>query len=510
MNYLPINLRLEGGRCLVVGGGNVALQKVRVLSAAGARTVVVAPKIDPQITSEPGVTPLARGFEPADLDGMLLAIAATNDARLNHRIHDLATERGILVNVVDDPAYCQFIFPSILRRGELAISVSTAGAGPALARLLRTDLERRYDRDFGRTLELLRELRGRTRRELVCPGARRAANECLSYMAFRASHGRPAGFAQRMEGLVQELGEAAARERRPAPLTASALEDRSAIPRDAATGCNTLVGAGPGRPDLITLAGLNALRRAEVVVYDRLVNTDLLAHAPRAEHLYMGKEPGRGHHVQQDRINDYIVDQALSGRRVVRLKGGDPLLFGRGGEEVQAAREKGVPVRIIPGVTSGLAAAASAGIPITHRDLASSVAFVTGRGSHGRGLDWAALARAVDTIVIYMAVQRNQAIAQELIEAGLPTNRSPRSTTPRSPTSKSPSAHWPTWRSAWVWRASSRPRSSSSGKSSGCASNCRLWRNTRARRPAPEGRNLPSAWRPSLHRMGRPESPRRV
>ncbi len=426
MNYLPINFRLEGGRCLVVGGGNVALQKVRVLSAAGAQTVVVAPNIHPQITAEPGVTPRARGFEPADLDGMLLAIAATNDAQLNHRIHDLATERGVLVNVVDDPAYCQFIFPSILRRGDLAISVSTAGAGPALARLLRTDLEARYERDFGQTLELLRELRGRTRRALVCPGARRAANECLSYMAFRASHGRPTGLEQRMEGLVGELGEAAARERRPVPLSAAEPEGRIASPRDAATGCITLVGAGPGQPDLITLAGLKALRRAEVVVYDRLVNTDLLAHAPRAEHLYMGKEPGRGHHVQQARINDYIVDQALRGRRVVRLKGGDPLLFGRGGEEVQAAREKGIPIRIIPGVTSGLAAAASAGIPITHRDLASSVAFVTGCGTGGRrhrGADWAALARAVDTIVIYMAVQQNQAIAQKLVEAGRPPDQ---------------------------------------------------------------------------------------
>ncbi len=186
----------------------------------------------------------------------------------------------------------------------------------------------------------------------------------------------------------------------------------------------TLLGAGPGDPELLTLAGLRALEMAEVVVYDRLVNPALLAHAPTAQHIEVGKRPGENHALQQARINEIIVSEALAGRRVVRLKGGDPFIFGRGGEEVAAARAAGIPIRVIPGVTSALGAAAEAGFPLTHRDAASSVAFVTGCRAEGceGGPDWRALARAVDTIVIYMGVSRLAVIAGELMAGGRPAS----------------------------------------------------------------------------------------
>ncbi len=422
MPYLPINVQLEGAHVVVVGGGRIALQKARVLAAAGAALRVVAPRILPAISALPGARCHPRPFREEDLDGALLAIAATDDRALNLRVYAAARARRVLVNVVDDPTHCDFIFPSILRRGELAVSVSTAGAGPALARMLREELEAEFPEDYGAALTRLRELRRTLRRELICPGAVRAGAEALSAMAARARRpDRLADELARMQALADELTAAA---RGLAGQPAGAAEPPA---NGRAGGRLTLVGAGPGDPDLITVAGRDALRAADVVIYDRLVHPELLRHAPAsAVRVYLGKRPGEPHQPTQDRIHDLIVEHGRAGRHVVRLKGGDPMLFGRGGEELEVAARAGIPARVIPGVTAALGAAAAARLPLTHRELASSVAFVTGCGAAHRGdpgVDWAALARAVDTIVIYMGVEHLTGIAAALVAAGRPAGQ---------------------------------------------------------------------------------------
>jgi siroheme synthase-like protein len=209
MKTMPINLNLEGRTCLVVGGGEIALQKVRVLAASGARIRVVAPFVLRAIEAHPEVSVERRPFREEDLDGVLFAIAATDDAELNRRVHALGRQRGLLVNCVDDPAYCDFIVPSILRRGELAVSVSTGGNSPALARRLREWLEGGLDEGFGEVLTLLEKLRRRARERVGCPGARRAANECLAQMALRARGGKPDDLRRRMEEVVERVEGAA-------------------------------------------------------------------------------------------------------------------------------------------------------------------------------------------------------------------------------------------------------------------------------------------------------------
>jgi uroporphyrin-III C-methyltransferase/precorrin-2 dehydrogenase/sirohydrochlorin ferrochelatase len=428
MGFLPVVLPLQNRRCLVVGGGRIALQKVEALESAGASIELVAPEVLPELAARPGVRVRLEPFREEHLEGAALVIAATDDPEVNHRVHEAAVRRGMLVNVVDDPPHCNFIFPSVLRRGDLTIAVSTGGASPALARLLREELEGGFAPEFDQIAAESGRLRREAREGEPDAGRRRALSESVAALAraFRAAP--PADWRERLQAMAADA------RKRCESSDPSDLSDSSDPSDRRRLGSLTLVGAGPGDPELLTLAGARALAEADVVIYDRLVHPALLAHAPRARHVLMGKEPGERHACAQARINESIVWEASQGRRVVRLKGGDPLIFGRGGEELALAREHGIACRVIPGVTAALGAAAASGIPLTRRDVASSVAFVTGCGAgHGTGgaqldadadaVDWAALAHAVDTIVIYMGAARIQRIARVLVEAGRPADQ---------------------------------------------------------------------------------------
>jgi uroporphyrin-III C-methyltransferase/precorrin-2 dehydrogenase/sirohydrochlorin ferrochelatase len=425
---LPITLKLTDRPCLVVGGGYVALQKVRVLAAAGARIRLVAPVVAAELRALAACDIAERPFAPDDLTGVAFVIAATDDPALNDQIYQLAHRRGVLVNVVDDPARCDFLFPSILRRGELSIAVSTDGASPALARLLREALEPEFSPGLGSLLAQVRALRKRARQGLVCPAARRAVNE-LAARAVVAARGTGNAATLHVLGAWLETLISAEAHHPAAPARLALFNPPSpgvAPVPTVSPGFITLVGAGPGDPELITLAGVRALEAADVVVYDRLVHPALLEHAFRAKHVYLGKIPGENHHRTQTQIHETLLAAARNGQNVVRLKGGDPFIFGRGGEEVQAARAAGVPVRVIPGVTAALGAAATAQIPLTHRAVSGSVTFITACAATpcpGQPIppgqpDWAQLARLPGTLVIYMGASQASSLAARLLAAG--------------------------------------------------------------------------------------------
>ncbi|HEX5386490.1 MAG TPA: siroheme synthase CysG [Gemmatimonadales bacterium] len=420
MHYYPVLLDLRDRPCVVVGGGTVAEGKIPALVAAGARVTVVAPALTPGLAAQHRAgrfAHAARGYANGDLAGACLAIGATDDAAVNHAVHAEATRRGILVNVVDDPPYCGFILPSILRRGELVIAVSTSGNAPALAVRLRERLERELGPELARFLELAGSIRAplaarypdfQTRRRLWY---RLVDSDVLALL--RA--GDDAGARRRIAGIMGVEPEGAGPSAVTRTLTPA--DPRAAIARP--LGTVHLVGAGPGDPRLITARGLELLRRADVVVYDRLVSAELLEEAPAdADLIYVGKAPG-GHCMPQDGINALLISAARRGRAVVRLKGGDPFVFGRGADEALACAEAGVPWEVVPGVSSALGATASAAIPVTARGTASAFAVVTAHraGDADDELDWKALAR-IETLVILMGVERLEEVVAQLAGAG--------------------------------------------------------------------------------------------
>ncbi len=408
MNFLPIFLKLAGQPCLVVGGGEVAARKVSTLLRSGGAVTVLAPELCPALAAqaESGlIAYLPKAFDPADLEGFRIAISATNRPEVNQAVSTAAKERGIPINVVDCPELCSFIFPAIVDRSPVVIAVSTGGASPVLARLVRAKLERALPSAYGR-LALLAE----RFRQIVKDTVRDASRRRLFWertlqgpVADLVFAGREAEAEQRLAGLLE-------------------AERHNAT---AHSGFVSLVGAGPGDPDLLTLGALRAMQEADVVVYDRLVSPEVMALVRNdAEKIYAGKESNR-HTLPQDQINNLLVRLAQQGRRVVRLKGGDPFIFGRGGEEIETLMEQGIPFRVVPGITAASGCAAYAGIPLTHRDFAQSVTFVTGHLKEGgvAGLDWERLARPAQTLVIYMGLTGLAQISASLIAHGCPKDR---------------------------------------------------------------------------------------
>lgn len=401
MNYFPAFFDLDGQRVLVVGGGEVALRKISLLERAGALITVVAPVMTPELEQRAAAgafNAVVREFVPGDLDGMRMVIVATSRRAVNRWIANLSESRNIPVNVVDDAQSSRFIVPAIIDRDPVLVAVSTGGASPVLARRLRERLEALIPAKIGDLAAWLAELRGSTRRRLRDTAERRRFFETLvdGPAARRFIAGDHAG-ARRM---AQEL-----------------LARSAAAPR--AAGEVTLVGAGPGDPELLTLKALRALQDADVILYDRLVPAAVLELARRdAARICVGKAAGRKGSTQAE-INALLIEHARRGRRVVRLKGGDPFIFGRGGEELQALAAARIPFSVVPGITAATACAAYAGIPLTHRDYAHSVTFVTGHGQgDGQEPDWRALAQPGATAVFYMGVARLGQIAQKLMEHG--------------------------------------------------------------------------------------------
>lgn len=403
MDYLPLFLRLHGVPCLIVGGGATAARKYRLLSAAGARVTVVAPTLVSELqgaAAEGAVTHVAAGFAPAHLDGQRLVIAATSDQPLNRWVAELADGRGVLCNVVDDPDACRFIMPAIVDRSPVVVAISSGGTAPVLVRRLREQLEARLPARLGALAALAGRWRARVAARLEEGPARRRFWE-------RVFSGPVADAA--LAGREDEAGRILSR------TLSSAAAGRHAR----SSGIAWLVGAGPGDPGLLTLRALQVAQQADVVLYDRLVSREVLELTRRdAERIPVGKTPG-GHCVSQEEISAMLVRLVAEGRKVCRLKGGDPFIFGRGGEEAEALAEAGLPFEVVPGITAAAACGAYAGIPLTHRDHAQSVVLIT---AHGRDsidrLDWRSLARDRQTLAFYMGVGRLDAIRGRLLEHG--------------------------------------------------------------------------------------------
>lgn len=397
MDYLPMFAKLEGRAVLLVGGGDVALRKARLLLAAGARLTLVAPELDEGFAEFAGrFTHLAEPFSPAHLRGQLLAVAATDQLDVNAEVYQQASELGLFVNVVDDPERSSFIFPSIIDRSPIVVAVSSGGRAPVLVRLLRERLESLLPAHLGGLATLSGRIRERAKRMLDSLSARRRFWE-------RAYASNVLG------GLIEQNQWDKAEQWLDNELQQAGREAGEVV----------LVGAGPGDPGLLTLKGLQQIQQAEVVLYDQLVSPEILNLVRRDATLVpVGKKAG-AHSVPQDEINQLLIDYARQGQRVVRLKGGDPFMFGRGCEELQALAAAGLPFSVVPGITAAAGATAYAGIPLTHRDFAQSAVFITGHCQlEGRQPDWQALAISNQTLVIYMGLMKSELIQQQLLAHG--------------------------------------------------------------------------------------------
>lgn len=400
----PLFARLHGRRVLVVGGGSVARRKIAALQAAGAEVVVGAPTLESSLTelaSDDAIIHLAGEFRDGWLDDIWLVVAATDDAAVNRAVADAAERRHVWANVVDDLALSSFQVPALVQRGPIQIAISSGGSAPMLARHLRAWIERMLDDSWGALAELFARKRDRIRARLPQLSQRRRWFEDV------------------LRGDVPTLL------RRHRHLAAErALDAALAAPVTTRAGSVVLVGAGPGDPGLLTLNALRALNEADVIVHDRLVSAEVLALARRdAECIDVGKRAG-AHGATQARIHAVLLEHARAGKRVVRLKGGDPFVFGRGGEELEFLHDHGIGFEVVPGITAALACAAYAGIPLTHREHAQSVRLLTAHckdadsGPDSTGLAQATLAGSRQTLAVYMGVAGLERLRDGLIAHG--------------------------------------------------------------------------------------------
>jgi uroporphyrin-III C-methyltransferase/precorrin-2 dehydrogenase/sirohydrochlorin ferrochelatase len=401
MRYFPLFLDIKDRPVLLVGGGEIAARKFALLSDAGARVTVVAPELGEELRGarERGaIVWIQRGFAASDLEGMWLAVAATNDRQVNARVSEVAEAARIPCNVVDDRELSSFIMPAIIDRSPVQIAVSTGGTSPVLARLIRERLETLLDSSLGTLAAFADRWRDRVKARFADLGARR---RFLSWMLTG-----PVAASLRAERQAQAE-----------ELTRKALEQSDGIP----IGHVVLVGAGPGNSGLMTLQGLRALQEADVIVHDRLVSVEVLDLARRdAARFDVGKFVGGGGATQEE-INKLLVEHAQRGEYVVRLKGGDPFVFGRGGEEIDYLRQHGVSFEVIPGITAAIAAGAYSGIPLTDRRYSQAVRFLTGNSDAQLAqYSYSDLAAGRETLAFYMSVGRLVGLRAQLLAAGVP------------------------------------------------------------------------------------------
>ncbi|MBL0486086.1 siroheme synthase CysG [Aeromonas caviae] len=399
MDYLPIFCRLDNKPVLLVGGGEVAERKARLLLDAGAQLTVVAPDLDPELAelaANGTIEWLAGEFAPQQLAGKWLVVAATDRREVNALVYQSANQARIFANVVDDPKRSSFIMPSIIDRSPLMVAISSGGKAPVLARLLREKLEALLPQHLGAVATFAGSLRERVKARFATMGERRR-------------------FWERLLG-TDRLGQALARGD---SASANQLADNLFADESQTGGEVVLVGAGPGDPGLLTLHALRQMQQADVVVYDRLVSDEVMALVRRdAKRIFVGKQAGN-HCVPQEGINQLLLEEAKKGQRVVRLKGGDPFIFGRGGEELETLVGTGIGFQVVPGITAASGCAAYAGIPLTHRDHAQSVRFVTAHGKGGaQDLDWPLLAKDKQTLVFYMGLSSCATIREQLLAHG--------------------------------------------------------------------------------------------
>ncbi len=402
MKYFPVFLRLTNRPCLIVGGGDVAARKIAQLLKTGANITVVAPELCAAIERqfEPGEVNLIRSnYKPEHLAGHDLVIAATNDEAVNELISKQAQKQFIPVNVVDNPELCSFIVPSTIDRDPVQIAISTGGASPVLARLLRSRLETFIPAAYGRLATLMSNFREQVKHHFPKMKERRRFWE------------------QVLNGPITEMFLAGQEK---AGLDALEKQLESGSDAISQKGEVYLVGGGPGDPDLLTFRALRLMQQAEVVLFDRLISPKIVDLARRdAEFIYVGKKQDL-HTVPQDEINELLVKYAKEGKRVLRLKGGDPFIFGRGGEEIEKLMEEGIPFQIVPGITAASGCASYSGIPLTHRDYAQTCIFVTGHMKDDKlDLNWDALVKPRQTIAIYMGVKGIDTLCEQLIKHGM-------------------------------------------------------------------------------------------
>ena len=402
MDYLPLFADIRQKPVLVVGGGDVAARKIELLRRAGARVQLVSSALCDELSAlvaQNEIEWLAKSYQANQLDTVFLVIAATDNSELNAQVYQDATARHLLANVVDDQPKCSFIFPSIVDRSPLVVAISSSGTAPVLARLLREKLEALLPATLGQMADIAGQWRGKVKARFTKMSARRRFWE-KAFNGLFASQVSSGNIAAACRTLDQQLDEP-----------------------DAVQGEIILVGAGPGDSGLLTLRGLQVMQQADVVLYDHLVSDEILDLIRRdAERICVGKR-AHAHSVAQEETNRLLVELAKQGKRVVRLKGGDPFIFGRGGEELQMAAAAGIPFQVVPGITAAAGATAYAGIPLTHRDYAQSALFVTGHcRTDGAEPDWPSLARSRQTLAIYMGTAKAGDIAQQLITHGREAN----------------------------------------------------------------------------------------
>jgi len=402
MDYFPIFVDLKAQACLVVGGGETAARKISVLIRAGANITIVAEHFGApvlEMASRHPLTLITKTFSETDLGANLrLVISATDDPVTNQRVASTAHKLGILVNVVDQPSLCSFIFPAIIDRSPIVAAVSSGGAAPVLARLLRAKIEAAIPPAYGVLAGLAEKFRDKVKQTLAEPNQRRIFWEnCFQGQVAEQVY---AGNHHQAERLLLEN------------LSHQQQQNQGEV---------YLIGAGPGAADLLTFRALRLMQQADVLVYDHLVSAEIMDLARRdSERIYVGKQR-KNHALAQDDINQLLAKLALAGKRVARLKGGDPFIFGRGGEEIETLMQQGIPFQVVPGITAASGCASYAGIPLTHRNHAQSCTFVTGHLQDGSiNLNWTQLAAPNQTIVVYMGLVGLEKICQALIEHGSP------------------------------------------------------------------------------------------
>jgi uroporphyrin-III C-methyltransferase/precorrin-2 dehydrogenase/sirohydrochlorin ferrochelatase len=399
MEFLPLFTDLRNKPCLLVGGGQVALRKARLLCKAGAKIRLVAHEILPELSTlcmNSGGECIRGDYADHLLDEVFLVIAATDDEALNKRVSEACHARQIPVNVVDNPELCSVILPAIIDRSPLVIAVSSGGKSPVLARMMRSRLEASIPASFGRLAQLVGNFRDAVKARFDDIEERRHFWE------------------QTLQGPIAEMV-FAGKDKVAADMLSKAI-DKATV---SAGGEVYLIGAGPGDPDLMTFKALRLLQRADVVLYDRLVAPAIVDMCRKdAERVYVGKARA-DHAVPQQDINKLLVKYAKEGKKVARLKGGDPFIFGRGGEEIEELAEGKIPFQVVPGITAASGCASYSGIPLTHRDYAQSVRFVTGHlKDHSLNLPWAELVHPTQTVVFYMGLVGLPSICAQLIAHG--------------------------------------------------------------------------------------------
>lgn len=404
MDYLPLFHKLDKQKCLLIGGGSVATRKARLLLEANASLTVIAPALSEelsQLATAKEIIHIKRVFVAHDTLGFSLVICATNDENTNSQVSAEAQLNNIPVNIVDQPQLCSFIFPAIVDRSPMTIAISSGGVAPVLSRLVRAKLETLLPHTLGQLASLAAECRQTVKDHFSNIKQRRIFwetifNGPIADLSYQGKHD------EAKKKLLQTLDQ---------------TKDLPTL------GKVYLVGGGPGDPELLTLKALRLLQLADIIIYDRLVSGDVLNLARRdAERIYVGKQRS-DHSVPQEDINALLIKLAKEGKRVVRLKGGDPFMFGRGGEEIETLVDENIDFEVVPGITAASGCASYSGIPLTHRDHAQSCMFVTGHLKDNTvNLDWDQLAKPNQTIVIYMGLIGLRQISEKLIERNLASN----------------------------------------------------------------------------------------